>query len=65
MYGNEAEVGKGLQLLYKSGKVKRQDLYIVSKVGNDHHAADAVHKAARTSLKNLQEDYLDLYHLHW
>ena len=65
MYGNEQDLGKGLQNLYKSGKVKREDLYLVSKVGNDHHARDAVFKAAKNSLAQLQEDYLDLYHLHW
>ena len=65
MYGNEEALGKGLQMLYATGNVRRQDLFLVSKVGNSHHAANEVLQAAQTSLANLQEDYLDLYHVHW
>ena len=32
IYGNEKEVGQGLQSAFSSGKVKREDLFIVSKV---------------------------------
>lgn len=65
MYGNEEALGKGLQMIFKNSDVKRKDLFIVSKVGNNHHAADEVLKAAQNSLADLQLDYLDLYHIHW
>ena len=65
MYGNEEALGKGLQMIFKNSDVKRKDLFIVSKVGNDHHAANEVLEAAKNSLANLQLDYLDLYHIHW
>ena len=65
MYGNEAAIGKGIQELLKAGEVKRKDLFIVSKLGNTHHAAEAVLPAIQASLAKLQLDYLDLYHIHW
>lgn len=62
IYGNEAEIGKCLGKLLASGKVKREELYIVSKLwASDWHQVDA---ACTKSLKELQLDYLDLYLVH-
>ena len=65
MYGNEEAIGQGIQESIKAGEVRRKDLFIVSKLGNNHHAADAVLAAVQASLSKLQLDYLDLYHIHW
>lgn len=65
MYGNEESIGQGVQELIGAGHVKRKDLFIVSKLGNNHHAPDAVLPAVQASLFKLQLEYLDLYHIHW
>ena len=65
MYGNEEAIGQGIHESIKAGEVKRKDLFIVSKLGNNHHAAEAVLPAVLASLSKLQLNYLDLYHIHW
>ena len=64
VYGNESEIGHSLQLLQKSG-IQREELWINSKVWNNHHAPQDVVKACENSLRKLQLDYLDLYFVHW
>ncbi len=63
VYGNEANIGHTLNEILKSGIVKREDLWITSKVWNDKH--DDVVASCRKSLADLQLDYLDLYLVHW
>ena len=62
VYGNEREIGAALQELMKSG-IKREDLWITSKVWNDRH--DDVMGSCRQTLADLRLDYLDLYLVHW
>lgn len=63
VYQNEAGVGEGV----RSSGVKREDLFIVTKVWNEdqRQGVDAVAKAFETSLKKLKMDYVDLYLVHW
>jgi alcohol dehydrogenase (NADP+) len=63
VYGNEKNIGRVLNEIFKSGFLKRQDLWITSKVWNDMH--DKVVESCRQSLADLQIDYLDLYLVHW
>jgi D-xylose reductase len=64
-YGNEAEVGVGLQSLMKKGACRRDDLWITSKLWNTYHAAEHVRPALERTLRDLQLDYLDLYLIHF
>jgi alcohol dehydrogenase (NADP+) len=63
VYGNEKNIGYVLKEIFKSGFLKREDLWITSKVWNDMH--DKVADSCRQSLADLQIDYLDLYLVHW
>jgi alcohol dehydrogenase (NADP+) len=65
VYGNEKEIGKVLAELISSEVVKREELWITSKVWNDMHSEGDVIKSCKKSLADLQLDYLDLYLVHW
>ncbi|MBO5978369.1 MAG: aldo/keto reductase, partial [Bacteroidales bacterium] len=51
VYGNEKEIGQALKELFEEGVVKREDLWITSKVWNDMH--DHVEEACQQSLDKL------------
>ena len=64
VYGNEPEVGAALEAAMAAG-VKREELWITSKLWNDKHGEDDVIASCRKSLADLRLDYLDLYLVHW
>ncbi len=47
------------------GDVKREEMFITSKLWNDSHALEDVRPALEQTLKDLQLEYLDLYLMHW
>ena len=64
VYGNEAEIGASFEEILRGG-IKREDLWITSKLWNDKHGEDDVIASCRQSLADLRLDYLDLYLVHW
>ncbi|ODV94521.1 hypothetical protein PACTADRAFT_71309 [Pachysolen tannophilus NRRL Y-2460] len=64
-YGNEKEVGEGINRAIKDGLVKRKDLFITSKLWNNFHAKENVKKALMKSLSDFNLDYFDLYLMHF
>jgi len=64
VYGNEDRIGPVLQQLMRGG-IRREELWITSKLWNDKHGENDVIASCEKSLADLQLDYLDLYLVHW
>ena len=64
VYRNEAEIGLSFEAILQSG-IRREELWITSKLWNDKHGEDDVIVSCRQSLADLRLDYLDLYLVHW
>jgi alcohol dehydrogenase (NADP+) len=64
VYGNEECIGISLQEVMSQG-LKREDLWITSKLWNDKHDEKDVIASCEKTLKDLRLDYLDLYLIHW
>jgi diketogulonate reductase-like aldo/keto reductase len=64
VYGNEGEIGKVFKDLFQN-ELRREEVWITSKLWNDKHGEDDVIASCEKSLADLQIDYLDLYLVHW
>ncbi|XP_048249828.1 aldo-keto reductase family 1 member B1-like [Haliotis rufescens] len=64
-YGTEAEVGQAIKAKIDDGTVKREDLFITTKLWNTFHRPDLVEGAMKDSLERLGLSYVDLYLIHW
>ncbi|KAJ4436631.1 hypothetical protein ANN_16762, partial [Periplaneta americana] len=64
LYRNEAEIGKTLKKWFDSGKLKREDVFIVTKLPHKGNRAESVEKYLKKSLEALQLSYVDLYLIH-
>ncbi|MGE5406135.1 MAG: aldo/keto reductase [Methanosarcina sp.] len=61
IYGNEKEVGKGIQ----SSGVDRQEIFLTTKVATGNLTASRIKRTASESLTKLGTDYIDLLLIHW
>ena len=60
-YRNEAAVGEAI----RASGVKREDVFVTTKLWNRDHGADKAPRAFERSLERLGDDYVDLYLIHW
>src|SRR3954454_8378352 len=63
-YGTEKEVSEAMKEVFKAGKIKREDVFVATKLWNTNHRPERVKPAFEASLKRLQLDYVDLYLIH-
>jgi diketogulonate reductase-like aldo/keto reductase len=63
-YRNEKEVGEAIQEVFQAGKIKREDVFIGTKLWNNNHRPERVKPAFQASLEKLQLEYVDLYLIH-
>ncbi|KAH8307312.1 hypothetical protein KR044_009966 [Drosophila immigrans] len=63
-YHNEPEVGQSIRDKIAEDVVKREDIFLVTKLWNIHHEPERVEGACRKQLANLGLDYIDLYLMH-
>jgi diketogulonate reductase-like aldo/keto reductase len=63
-YRTEREVGDAMQEVFKAGKIKRADVFVITKLWNTNHRPERVKPACEASLQKLQLDFVDLYLIH-
>ncbi|KAJ8031685.1 Alcohol dehydrogenase [NADP(+)] A [Holothuria leucospilota] len=63
-YQNEVEVGEAYKEKMADGTVKREELFVTTKIWGHFYRPERVEHALRLSLKDLQLDYVDLYLMH-
>lgn len=61
IYGNEKEINRAI----KDSGVKRENLFITTKLWNSDQGYESTKKAFQKSLDDLGLDYIDLYLIHW
>lgn len=65
VYGNEPEVGAAIAGAIADGEVRREELWITSKLWSNAHGQANVEPALRRTLADLALEWLDLYLVHW
>jgi len=65
VYQNEHLIGEVFEKAMADDIVKRDELFVTSKVWNDMHGQGDVLIACANSLKDLKLDCIDLYFIHW
>jgi len=65
VYGNEALIGEVLHKKITDGIVRRDELFVTSKVWNDMHGEGDILLSLARSLKDLRLEYVDAFFIHW
>jgi len=63
-YRNESAVGEAMQEVFKAGRIRREDVFVTTKLWNNNHRPERVKPAFEASLRRLQLDYADCYLIH-
>lgn len=63
LYYNESQIGDAIESLISSNSIKREDIYIVTKLWQDQHEDPIA--SLKTSLQKLKVEYVDLFLIHW
>ena len=63
-YRNEEAVGDAMQAVFKAGMIRREDIFVTTKLWNTNHRPERVKPAFDASLRRLQIDYADCYLIH-
>ena len=64
-YGNEHIVGRVLKECLKEQGIKREEIFITTKIGNSQQRLGNIAEQIEMSLNNLQTDYVDCWLMHW
>lgn len=64
-YGNEHIVGRVLKECLAEQGLKREDIFITTKIGNSQQRLGNISEQIEISLRNLQTDYVDCWLMHW
>jgi len=64
LYANEAVVGAAMREAFEAGTLRREELFVTTKLWNNNHRPERVRPALEASLRRLQLDYLDCYLVH-
>jgi len=63
-YRTEKEVGEAMGEVFAAGQIRREEVFVITKLWNTNHRPERVKPTFEASLKKLQLDYLDLYLIH-
>src|ERR1700735_1569561 len=63
-YRNEEAVGDAMQEVFSAGTIRREDVFVTTKLGNSNHRPERVKPAFEGSLRRLHIDYADCYLIH-
>jgi diketogulonate reductase-like aldo/keto reductase len=63
-YRNEEAVGDAMQAVFKAGMIRREDVFVTTKLWNTNHRPERVKPAFDASLRRLRLDYADCYLIH-
>lgn len=63
-YRNEQAVGDAMQEVFKTGTIRREDVFVTTKLWNNNHRPERVKPAFDASRQRLQLDYIDCYLVH-
>lgn len=64
IYRNEDVVGRVMREAFEGGALRRQDIFVTTKLWNNNHRPERVGPALEASLRRLQLDYADCYLIH-